>query len=367
LAIGSAAAGELGRQVVIGLDVKHEEPRYGLTSRDIVELAEAAEGAGFESFWTNEDIGYDSISVLAAASQRTRAISLGTAIVNVYSRSAMQLAMAAATLDELSGGRLILGISVGHHPWNDLGHGIPMDKPLSRLREYVAFLRKATSGEPFQHDGRLFQGVDTRLHFDPIRPAIPIHVAGERPRIIALAGEVADGLIINIVSPDYIANFAAEQFRTSARQAGRDPSQLELTALVTCCVSDDRGEAMAQGRSMLAYRLRSSPTKMLETQPSHRHDEIRHLHALIRSGNRDQAVEEASDDLVSSIIVAGTPADIVAGLERYAAAGCTRLIVVAYPRARGDVERLIEAMRPALAGAEVEPATAGGTRIAEGL
>lgn len=343
------AGAESGRGAVIGLDVKHEERRYGLTSDDIVELAVAAEAAGFESFWTNEDIGFDSIAVLAAASQHTRDISLGTAIVNVYNRSAMQLAMAAATLDQLSSGRLILGLSVGHHPWNDLGHGIPVERPLGRLREYVDFLRKATSGLPFTHDGRTFAGVDTQLHFDPVRPRIPIHVAGERPRIIALAGEIADGLIINIVSPEYIANFAAEHFRSSAANAGRDPDALELTALVTCCVSNDRDEARALGRAMVAYRLRNSPTKMLETQPPHRHDEIRHVHELIRAGKRDQAIEEASDDLVGSIVVAGTPADVIGGLERYAAAGCTRVIAVAYPRARDDVERLIAALAPELA------------------
>ena len=104
----------------------------------MVALARRAEEAGFESLWTNEDIGFDSFTVLSAIAQHTSRIHLGTAIVNVYSRSAMQLAMAAATLDELSGGRAILGLSIGHHPWNDLGHGIPIEKPLARIREYVS-------------------------------------------------------------------------------------------------------------------------------------------------------------------------------------------------------------------------------------
>lgn len=342
------AGAQPGGGVVIGLDVKHD-PGYGLSGGDIVELAVAAEQAGFESFWTNEDIGYDSIAVLSAASQHARSISLGTAIVNVYNRSAMQLAMGAATLDQLSGGRLILGLSVGHHPWNDLGHGIPMLRPLGRLREYVEFLRKATSGRQFTHEGRVFAGVDTQLHFDPIRPWIPIHVAGERPRIIGLAGEIADGLIINVVSAEYIASFAGEHFRSSAAKAGRDPDALELTALVTCCVSDDLEEAMAFGRGMVAYRLRNSPTKMLETQPEQRHDEIRRVHELIRAGQRDRAMAEMSDGLVASLVVAGTPADVIAGLDRYAAVGCTRVIAVAYPRARHDVERLIAGLAPELA------------------
>ncbi|MFN0069865.1 MAG: LLM class flavin-dependent oxidoreductase, partial [Chloroflexota bacterium] len=141
----------MGAARVIGIDIKHEGREYGLTSRDFIDCAALAEQAGFESFWTNEDIGYDSLALLSAASQRTQRIRLGTAIVNCYTRSAFQLAMATATLDELANGRAILGISTGHHPWNDLGHGIPIDAPVARLREYVQFMKKALTGDAFTH------------------------------------------------------------------------------------------------------------------------------------------------------------------------------------------------------------------------
>ncbi|HEX2141709.1 MAG TPA: LLM class flavin-dependent oxidoreductase [Candidatus Limnocylindria bacterium] len=331
----------------IGLDLKHEGRRFQLSGRDMIELAVAAEMAGVESVWTNEDIGFDSFAVLSAIAQHTQRIRLGTAIVNVYNRSAMQLAMGVATLDELSAGRAILGLSIGHHPWNDLGHGIPIEQPLSRLREYVAFLRKALSGEPFRHDGSVFHGVDTQLAFDPVRPAIPIFIAGERPRIVQLAGEVADGLLINVVSPEYIANVAADRFFSSARASGRNAEQLELTALVTCAVDDDPAAALVRARRMVVHRLRHS-LKMLDTQPAQRHDEIRHLHALMQAGERDRAAEEVSEDLARSIVVAGGPQDVAAGLQRYLAAGCSRVIAVSYPRARPDVARLIAALRPVL-------------------
>jgi alkanesulfonate monooxygenase SsuD/methylene tetrahydromethanopterin reductase-like flavin-dependent oxidoreductase (luciferase family) len=336
----------------IGIDVKQEGREYGLTSRDIVELGGMAEQAGFESLWTNEDIGYDSLAVLSAASQKTSAILLGTAIVNVYTRSALQLAMGVGTLDELSGGRAILGLSVGHHPWNDLGHGIPLEAPVARLREYVAFLRKALSGDAFRHDGRFFQGVDTQLHFAPHRPSLPIHIAGGGPQMIKLAGEVSDGLIVNILSAESIQDDVAPRFRAAARDAGRNPDDLEITALVTCCVSDDREEALAQARSTFIYRIRRG-LRMLEHQPERYHQEIRYLYGLIQDGKADQAAREASEPLVSTVMNAGNADDVWAGIQRYFSAGCKRVVAVAYPRGRRDVERMIAALKPKLAAASV--------------
>lgn len=331
----------------LGIDLKHEGFAGTLVSRDFIELGQVAEQRGFESVWTNEDVGYDSLALLTAVGQHTRTVRLGTAIVNVYSRTAMQLAMGAATLDELSSGRLILGLSVGHHPWNDLGHGVPLTSPLSRLREYVAFLREALSGRPFRHDGEVFTGVDTQLHVAPVRSSIPIHVAGERPRIIALAGGVADGLMINVVSADYISEFAAPHLRESATAAGRDPERLELTALVTCCVTDDASQALAQARGMLVHRLRHS-LKMLDTQPKHRHAEIRRLHGLMQAGRRAEAAATADEELARSIVCAGTGRDVRDGIGRYRDAGCTRVIVVAYPRDRASVMRVMDAVSPLL-------------------
>jgi alkanesulfonate monooxygenase SsuD/methylene tetrahydromethanopterin reductase-like flavin-dependent oxidoreductase (luciferase family) len=329
----------------IGIDIKHEGREYGLTSLDYMALAEQAERAGFESFWTNEDIGYDSLALMSAASQRTQHIKLGTAIVNCYTRSAFQLAMATATLDELSGGRAVLGISTGHTPWNDLGHGMPIEAPVARLREYVEFLRKALTGDPFTHNGRFFSGVDTQLHFEPVRRAVPIHIAAARPQMTRLAGEVADGIILNVVTADFVRNTVLDRFYSAARDAGRDPSSLEVTALVTCCVSDDRTQAINQARQTFAFRIRRN-LGMLDILAPEYHEETRHLHNLIQAGKLEQAESEASEDLVTQIMNAGSADDIWNGLHKYFDAGCTRVIAVAYPRGRVDIERMINALGP---------------------
>jgi alkanesulfonate monooxygenase SsuD/methylene tetrahydromethanopterin reductase-like flavin-dependent oxidoreductase (luciferase family) len=328
----------------IGIDFKDEGTGSELSAEDVLDLSRQAEAAGFESMWLNEDIGRDSVAMLAAISTLTKSIGIGTAIVNVYSRSAFQIAMAAATLDELSQGRARLGLSVGHHPWNDLGHGIPLQAPLARLREYVQFIRKALTGKQFRHDGRFFSGVNSKLGVSRSRPELPIYIGATRPRMVALAGEVADGLLTNVVSPYYVANFSAQQFYDAARKAGRDPSRLELTAIATCCAHDDRQTAIAHARATFMQRFRSNPDRMIETQRPEYRDELLSLKGLVARGNIESAREQVSEPLATSFVAAGNGDDMRRALDDYFTAGCTRVIVAPYPRGRASAERLIKAL-----------------------
>lgn len=326
----------------IGVDLKNEGTGNELTSQDILELGCQADNYGFECVWLNEDIGKDSFALLGAMSVVTKSIKLGTAIMNVYSRSALQVAMGIATLDELSQGRARLGLGIGHHPWNDLGHGIPLEAPLARLREYVTFIRKALSGERFTHNGRFFPGVNTRLGFRPLRQDLPIYVGAARPRMVALAGEVADSLMTNVVPPDYIANFLAEQFRDAARKAGRDPNNLGLMAIVTCCPADNRQAALVHVRSTFVRRFRNNSTLIMATQREEFRDELLALKDLIDRGEIERAREEASEELVTSFVALGSGKTLWSTIDRYFAAGCTRVAVAAYPRDKATVKRLLD-------------------------
>jgi alkanesulfonate monooxygenase SsuD/methylene tetrahydromethanopterin reductase-like flavin-dependent oxidoreductase (luciferase family) len=165
---------------------------------------------------------------------------------------------------------------------------------------------------------------------------------------VTLAGEVADGLIVNVVSPEYLADVLVERFRSAAREAGRDPEGLEVTALVTCVVADDPASGLEQARAMVAHRLRASP-RMIDTQPAHRHPEIRAVHALMLSGDREAAAAAVSKELVQSLVVYGSSADLAAGLDRYLTAGATRVIAVAYPRSTEAVDRLERTLAPLVA------------------
>ncbi|MBI4529558.1 MAG: LLM class flavin-dependent oxidoreductase [Deltaproteobacteria bacterium] len=328
----------------IGIDFKNEGTGNELTSEEILKLATQAENQGFDCIWLNEDIGKDSVALFGAISIVTKSIGLGTAILNVYSRSALQIAMAIATLDELSQGRARLGLSIGHHPWNDLGHGIPLEAPLARLREYVTFIRKALSGERFTHDGRFFSGVNTRLGFRPPRPDLPIYIGATRLRMVALAGEIADGLITNVVTPYYISNFQVERLREAAKKAGRGADNLELTAIVTCCPAENRQTALADARSAFMQRFRTNPARMVETQHPDFREELLALKDLVDRGELERAQQEASEQLVTSLIAVGSGNDLLKAVNRYFTAGCTRIALAAYPRDKKSIERLLMAL-----------------------
>jgi alkanesulfonate monooxygenase SsuD/methylene tetrahydromethanopterin reductase-like flavin-dependent oxidoreductase (luciferase family) len=162
--------------------------------------------------------------------------------------------------------------------------------------------------------------------------------------MVALAGEVADGLLTNVVSPYYIANFTAQQFHDAAHKAGRDPKQLELTAITTCCAHDDRSTALGYARATFMQRFRNNPDRLIETQRPEYRDELVALKDLMKRGEIDRAQEQVSEPLATSFVAAGNGADIRHALDNYFTAGCTRVIVAPFPRGRASAERLIKAL-----------------------
>jgi len=262
----------------------------------------------------------------------------------------MQMAMGIATLDEVSDGRARIAISSGHHPWNDLYHGIPIEKPLSRVREYLEFMDKALSGEPFEHEGAVFHGVRGRLAFRPPRH-IPIYVGGTLPGMIQLAGSHADGLLTNVVPASYIAGFAAEHMAQGARNAGRDPSRLELTAIVTCCIDDDPDLALARAKDTFLWRQSMNAERLRKTFAPEFHEELTHLAALAAGGKLEQAKQEASPELVTSVIANGSADQVWRQVGKYFEAGCTRVVLAPYPRDEANVKRMLTALAPYVSSA----------------
>jgi len=209
----------------LGLRLREER----LPVRQLVELARLAEAAGYESLWVPEGSGKDAFSQLVAHAVATRDVRLATGIVVIYPRSPSILAMHAATLDHVSGGRAVLGLGVGHRELVQMQHGVAFERPIGRMREYVREIRSILRGEP---------PPPRRLDFVPERAELPVYVAALGPQMCRLAGEVADGVLLNWATPEAVATAVAE-VRRGAEAAGRDPAAVEVACYIRAAAGDD--------------------------------------------------------------------------------------------------------------------------------
>ena len=214
-----------------------------------IELAQEAERRGFHSVWTTESMdAKDAFTQMAAYAMKTQSIRIGSGIVPIYIRTPILTGMSALALAELSGERITLGLGTSHPFIVEDGHGVKLDRPLAYMREYAEIIRLMFQKHQFSYHGKVFDipkyEAEGRSQFEPQPFNIPIFIAALRTQMARLAGKVADGVLMNLVTPDYFRR-AAEVVREGARSAGRDPASVTLATLVACSVSHD-GEAAAQ-------------------------------------------------------------------------------------------------------------------------
>src|SRR6266853_994124 len=194
----------------------------GPNPAEIVECVRLAEALGYESAWVAEGHGGDQFAVLAACAMQTSRIGLGTSITSVFVRTVPTIAMAAATLDHLSSGRFILGIGSSHKVQVEGEHGVPYAKPLTRVRESVEVIRQLLRDGRVHYVGESVHTDGFDLWFTPHRPEIPVYLSAVFPKMVALCGEIADGVIL---TRSTLATAAAvrERLAEGAKRAGRDP------------------------------------------------------------------------------------------------------------------------------------------------
>jgi len=215
----------------------------GASPSEIVDCVRLAESLGYESAWVAEGHGGDQFAVLAACAAQTSRILLGTSITSVFVRTAPTIAMAALTVDDLSRGRFILGVGSSHKVQVEGEHGVPYTKPLTRVRETVELIRQLV------RDGRVgFHGETVSveyfdLWFTPRRRAFPIYVSAVFPKMAALCGEIADGIILTRSTFDTAARIRSH-LAEGALRVGREPGEVTVTSLLPTAVGDTRRQAL---------------------------------------------------------------------------------------------------------------------------
>ncbi len=280
-------------------------------------VAQEMERRGYTDAWSLEVDGTD-IFVPAAVVAAATTLRVGTAIANVYTRGPATLAMTAATMAELAPGRFVLGIGSGSQPVVETWNSMKFHRPVTRVKEMVAFLRQALAGERVVFDGSTFKVDGFRLSRPPaIVP--PIHVAALREGMLRAAGEVADGVCLNWLSAADVRRSVAV-VREAARAAGRDPEAIEITARVMVDIDEpSAAQDIAMRRHVCAYL--NVPVYKQFHEWLGRGGELGGMWEAWQAGDRKAATAAIPRATIDDLIVNGTVAERRAHIERYFEAG----------------------------------------------
>ena len=313
----------------------------------IIELAPAIEAAGFGAFWKGESNSTDPLVLITGVAARTKTLKVGTAIYHIYGRSPVTLGIQSATLQDLSAGRLLLGLGVANRTiaaW----HGGTFDRPLRRIREYLDIVRRTAAGERMEYRGEIYSTGDRfQLSWKPAHPHFPIYLAGLSPKMIRLVGQISDGIFINMAVPAKIREIA-EAARAGAAEAGRDPSKIEIIAKVRVSMNPDRKVARSRLRQVLTfYNLADYYSDLLKASGFERDVEAVQT-AFCGGGGFKAAAAMLTDDYMDRLPVspATSVAEIRERLAPFVEAGATRLVVPYVPATDDvieDARRFIEA------------------------
>jgi F420-dependent oxidoreductase-like protein len=326
--------------VRLGLQLGYDDPVLWTA------LAEEAERCGFHSVWTSEAYGSDAISPLAWIGSRTTSVRLGTAIAQMPARSPATTAATVATLDLLSGGRVLLGLGTSGPQVAEGWHGQAWGKPLTRTREYVEIVRAILRRDaPLEHHGEHYDipytgpgatglGKPLRIIVHPPRPDVPIYLAAIGPKNVALAAEIADGWLPIFFSPERFAETHLPMLEEGfARRDGR-PEGWDLAAHVPVVVTDD----VAAGRDFLKPLLAlyvggmGAKGQNFYTRLAQRYgyaDAAAEIQDLYLAGKKNEAIAAVPDGLVDEVALVGDRARIGDRLAAFRDCGVGTLILQA--------------------------------------
>lgn len=318
-------------------------PVEGFTLPEHVEIAQEAERLGYTDAWSFEVDGIDAFSPLAVVGLATR-LRVGVAIANVFTRGPATLAITAAGIAEIAPGRFCLGIGAGSQPIVEAWNGGRFTRPATRVREMALFLRRALAGERVVFRGETFTVDGFRLTRPPAE-AVPIHVAALRPGMLRVAGEVADGAILNWLAADDVPKSVAV-VHDAARAAGRDPASIEISARLFVNVDPPTPEWDVATRRHIAAYLNVPVYRAFHEWLGR--TELAPMWHAWQAGDRKGAVAAIPEHVARALILQGSAADLRAGIQRYLDAGLDTAFLqfqTAEPDPARKRARILEAIR----------------------
>lgn len=308
-----------------------------------VDRVRLAEELGYEAVYVTHINGRESLTVLTHYAAHTERVRLGTGVVPIYTRTPATMAQTAATIDEVSGGRLVLGLGVSHRPIVEGWHGQTIDKPGTEMREYVAILRAILAGGEPPPGGKWQTGFRLGM---PARADLPIYVAALSPRMLQIAGEIADGVILWLCNPNYIRDVVVPEVAKGREKAGKPLEGFDVVAAVPSAMTNDPAVAWASMRKdLLPYFGLPFYRAMLDR--SGFGADIAAFDEAAGRGDADAMQAAVSEDFLRVLTAVGDATAVREGIERYREAGATS--PCAGPIARTDFESTLRAAAGKLA------------------
>jgi 5,10-methylenetetrahydromethanopterin reductase len=301
---------------------------------ELVEIGIRAEALGYDDLWiADERFFREAYTLLGLIAARTSRIRLGPGVTDPYSRHAALTAMAIATLDEVSGGRALLGLGAGVSGFRELG--VDASRSAVAIREAVELIRRLLAGETVTVKGAVVRFDDGRLDFKPRRADVPIYVASQRDAGCRVAGRVADGAIMQGCVAEPLVRFFKERVAEGAQRAGRDPAAVELVARINVCIDDDVRVARDVMRPTIVRSLAAQRPEFFTFQaaglelPAPLREQVLQLPYTHDPAPLLKLAPLVPDAFVDAVTLAGSPDVVAEGVVRLARSGMGQLMV--YP------------------------------------
>ncbi len=289
----------------------------------LTELARHVEGAGFEYIWVSDHYHNRYVhSVLVHLAQATNKVKLGPGVTNPYLVHPSVTAAAVATLDEISGGRAVLGISAGD-PFFLATVGIRHRRPITTVREAVEIIQKLLSGESLDYSGDVFTCHGASLRFKP-PSTIPIYIGGRKQHMLELAGAIANGALINASHPEDLKE-CIDYIHRGARRSKRKLEELDLVAYMVTSIDEDEEKARDRARTVVSFVATSAPPAALE-----RHgiplEDVEKISNFLRVGNIQKARGAVTQPMIDAFSISGPPDKLASHVEEISKLGVTQVV-----------------------------------------
>ena len=296
---------------------------------EAVKYVKMAEKNGFESVWMPEDYYYrDAVTMLSVLATATNNVKLATGVINPNTRSPPLIAMTTASLNEISNGRVILGLGPSMRLWLYELHRERINQ-VTAMKECIEIVRALLAGERIVYDGRLFKIHNVKLGLHNVGRNIPIYLGVMGPKMLHLTGQMADGVLLTACATPAYVKYAIENIKRGAESAGKDHSRVDVAGYIMISMSDDPEEAKEVVKKKIAYMVTLPQFNfILELSDLTDKASVARIREAGGKGRLDEAATYVDDELIDALSVTGTVSDCRKKLGRFIEAGITTPVLL---------------------------------------